>query len=221
MSGFQRLRALALFAGAGLAPLDARAAEPVWTPGEPSTSPIRGEVGNNDEPHGGDGVYGRFDGDLALTLGLGVELDGNTRGALLGRALYYHSAGLVLGYSDAFGADDAQITRLGFAGVEIRPLFLPRWALDLEFNTPTLDLALDSLALGASVYRAYRSEAAGGARSGIELSLGFGVPLFGRAQGLWLEARGFLRPGLDSATEGVLFGLSYYGAVLTPLVTTH
>ena len=221
MTGLHRRLLLALFVGGSVATSPARAAEPTWTPGEASTSTIRGEVTTNGEPHEGDGVYGRFDGDLALTLGLGVELDGEARGALLGRALYYHSAGVVLGYSDAFGADDAELTRLGFAGIEIRPLFLPRWALDLEFNTPLLDLTLDSLALGATVYRAGRADEVGGARSGVELSLGFGVPVFARAQGLWLEVRGFLRPGLGGAAEGVLLGLSYYGAVLTPLVTTH
>jgi hypothetical protein len=201
-----------------LATRPASADDVTWKPGERVTSRVRGEIVASDRVHEHDGVYGRFDGDLTLTLGLGVELDGSARGAALGRALYYHSAGIVLGYSDALGADGADLNRIGFVGIELRPLFLPRWALDLEFNTPTLDLALDSLALGVSLFRAGRDAEAGGAKSGLELSLGFGVPLCGRAQGLWLEARGFLRPGLGDEAQGALFGLSYYGTLLTPLV---
>jgi hypothetical protein len=79
-----------------------------------------------------------------------------------------------------------------------------------------LDLSLDSLALGAGVFVARRSEPSE-TRTGLELSLGLGVPLFAKAEGLWLEARGFLRPALDEG-GGVLVALSLYESVVTPLV---
>jgi hypothetical protein len=176
---------------------------------------VRGEVVPRDKFSDHDGVYGRFDGDLTLTLGLGAELEDGARGALIGRALYYHTAGLVLGYADSLGGD-LPVRRVGFLGAELRPLFLPRWRYDLEFGSPLLDLSLDSLALGAGVFVARRAEPEE-TLTGIELSLGLGVPLFARAEGLWLEARGFFRPALEEG-GGLLLALSLYESVVTPLI---
>jgi hypothetical protein len=186
-----------------------------WHPGDRVTSRVKGEVRPHDEPSTGDGVYGRFDGDLWLTLGAGAELSHGVRPAVQARALYYHTAGLSLGYADAFDGS-AFVRRDGWLNVELRPLFLVRWALDLEFQKPLLDLTLDSLALGAGMFVAERG--GGGTTTGVELSAGFGVPLFAKAQGLWLEARGFLRPTLSDASRGVLLSLSYYAPLVTPLV---
>ena len=193
----------------------AQADAPEWRPGEHITSPVRGEVVPRDEFSDHDGVYGRFDGDLTLTLGLGAEFQKGAHGAALARALYYHSAGLTLSYADSLGRELA-VRRVGYAGVELRPLFIPRWALDLGLGCPLVDLTLDSLALGAGLFVAKRAEP-DETRAGLELSLGLGVPLFAKAQGLWLEARGFVRPALDEG-GGVLVALSFYGSVVTPLV---
>lgn len=193
----------------------ARAEAPEWRPGEHVTSSVRGEVVPRDKLSEHDGVYGRFNGDLTLTLGLGAEFQEGAHGAALARALYYHTAGLTLSYADGFGRD-LPVRRAAFAGIELRPLFLPRWALDLEFGCPLLDLSLDSLALGAGVFVAARTEP-DEARAGLELSLGLGVPLFAKAEGLWLEARGFVRPALDEGA-GVLVALSWYQSLVTPLV---
>lgn len=194
----------------------ARAETPEWKPGERITSPVRGEVVPHDKFSTHDGVYGRFDGDLTLTIGLGAELNDGPRGAVLARALYYHTAGLALGYADSLGGDP-EPKRVAFVGAELRPLFLPRWALDLEFGCPTLDLTLDSLALGAGLFVARRAQP-NESKAGLELSLGLSVPLFFKAEGLWLEARGFLRPALDDGSGGVLVALSLYESVVTPLV---
>lgn len=177
---------------------------------------VRGEPRPRDKPGNGDGVYGRFDGDLTLTVGVGAELSDGARGALTGRALYYHSLGLVLGYADSFGAE-AELSRVGSAAIEIRPLFLPRWALDRELGRPLLDLTLDSLALDVGVFVGERKRD-GRTESGLELAAGFGIPLFARGRGLWLEGRGFLRPTLDDSALGVSIALAYYAPVVTPLV---
>jgi hypothetical protein len=212
------IRAARLIAPALLVLASARAAladAPEWRPGERTTSPVRGEVVPRDKFSEHDGVYGRFDGDLTLTLGLGAEFQEGAHGAALARALYYHSAGLTLSYADSLGAA-LPVRRVGFVGAELRPLFLPRWALDMELGSPLLDLTLDSLSLGAGLFIARRVEPAE-TRTGLELSLGLGVPLFARAEGLWLEARGFVRPALDEGA-GVLVALSLYESVVTPLV---
>ncbi len=194
--------------------LAAPASAQVW-PGDRVAAPVRGEVAPTDRIDETDGVYGRLDGDVTLTAGLGAELGAGTRAAALVRGLFYHSAGLVLGYSDSLGRS-LDPERTFFGGVELRPLFLPRWALDLEFNEALLDLTLDSLSLGAGAYASGGGPS--GSRGGVEFSMGMGIPLLARAQGPWLEARGFLRPALDEGQAGVLIALSYYGAITTPLV---
>ena len=202
---------LALFA-----PRVAAGAEPsTWQPGEPSTASVRGEIGERDEPGGSDGVYGRFGGDLFLALGAGAAFGDGTRGALLGRALYYHSAALVVAYEDALGGATPPARLLSFA-FELRPLFLPRWALDAQIGSALADLTLDSLTLGAGLVLS--DPGGGAARSGFELSLGLGVPLQADARGFWLEARGALRPDLDRAELEAVLLLSFYGALLTPIV---
>jgi hypothetical protein len=101
------------------------------------------------------------------------------------------------------------------AGVEIRPLFLPRFALDLEGRGPFVDLTLDSLSLGAGM--CFASEGAND-NAAFELSLGFGVPLLAKARGPWLEARAALRPALEASTGQLFLLLSWYEPVQTLLV---
>lgn len=194
----------------------AHAETPEWRPGERTTSSVRGQVEPRDRFHRHDGVYGRFDGDLTLSVGLGVELHDGPRGALLGRALYYHTAGLSLSYADGLGGDVTP-KRVATASIELRPLFLPRWSLDLECGCPLIDLTLDSLALGGGVFIA-RRENPRDTKTGAELSVGLGIPLFAKAEGLWLEGRGFFRPALDEGRAGVLVALSLYESVITPLI---
>jgi hypothetical protein len=53
---------------------------------------------------------------------------------------------------------------------------------------------------------------------GFEAGLGFGVPLFATASGLWLETRGVLRyPDAAAREETVFLALAWHGFVLTPL----
>jgi hypothetical protein len=207
------LLAIAALVTAGALLTPAARAE-AW-PGDRVAAPVRGEVKPDDRVDDTDGVYGRLDGDLTLSGGLGAEFADGTRAAALLRALFYHSGGLVLGYSDSLGRE-LEPRRTLFGGIELRPLFLPRWALDLEFNHALADLMLDSLSIGAGAHASGGGPR--GARAGFEFSLGMGIPLFARAQGPWLEARGFLRPAREDGEAGVIVALSWYGSLTTPLV---
>lgn len=139
---------------------------------------------------GYDGVYGRFDGNLALGASAGAELeDGEARGALRLSLHYLWTAGVYARYSDAFGGADQRAERTASFGIDLRPLFLPRFALDNEQGPPLYDLTLDSLSLSAGAYFAEPRQRDFGDERGFETGLGFGVPLFGAARGLWLEGR--------------------------------
>jgi hypothetical protein len=139
-------------------------------------------------PGTADGVYGRFDGntDLSLKLG-GLISEAELWGSLGASAHYYSLLGVSVDYANGLGEDSSDLESLSL-GVELRPLFLPRWALDAEHGPAWLDLTLDSLALGLGAYWADPGVGFGEAR-GIWLSLGIGVPLLGKAEGPWLELR--------------------------------
>lgn len=140
-----------------------------------------------------DGVYGRLDGDLGLSLGAGVGIaKGGALAALLGRAIFLDSIGMYASYVDALGAE-APSARSFSLGVELRPLFLARWAHGLETGPATLDLAIDSLAFDVGAYWASPSNTSSPSTPGLELGAGFEVPLLGRASGPWLGVRGALR----------------------------
>jgi hypothetical protein len=139
---------------------------------------------------GSDGVYGRMDGILALAGDVGVELeDGETRGALRVSAHYLWIAGVYGRYSDAFGGAEQRPARVASFGVDLRPLFLPRFSQDWEQGPATLDLALDSLSLSGGAWFGGPVAGSFGDQRGFELGLGFGVPLFAQAQGPWLDVR--------------------------------
>lgn len=140
---------------------------------------------------GDDGVYGRFDGRLALAAGAGAELQsGAVRGSLRVAAHYWWTAGVYARFADAFGGTDAgRAERVASFGIDLRPLFLPRFARNYEQGPPLLDLTLDSLSLTAGAYFAQPHARSFGDERGFELGFGLGVPLFAAARGLWLEGR--------------------------------
>lgn len=136
---------------------------------------------------GGDGLYGRFDGDLVLSAGLGGGLtlgdDGGATGVADLRARYLDTGGLFV--APQLGPDD---TLRVVAGVEVRPLFPVRFLLGAWSGIPFWDLLVDSIGfeLGVALDRLGSDE------RGVGLALGFGldVPLIlpsGDAEGLFLR----------------------------------
>ena len=158
-----------------------------------------------------DGVYDRFDGDLDLGLALGAELGsaGRAAPALRASAHYFSIAGVYLSGRVNAGHDSAP-SLLG-AGVDLRPLFVPRWAKGFETGPGFFDLALDSVSLSLGAFWARRD------RRGFDAELGFGLPLLATAAGPWLEARGALRyPDAGAREEAVILALAWHGFATTP-----
>jgi len=140
-----------------------------------------------------DGAYGRFDGDLDLSIGAGAAFaHGGPTAAALARVMYLGTAGLYAAYTDAFGAD-RPVLRSASVGVGVRPLFLPRWGYDLEQGPATLDLALDALTLDFGVLLAKRPSDNADSGPGVEAALSTEVPLIGRATGPWIGLRGAIQ----------------------------
>jgi hypothetical protein len=163
-----------------------------------------------------DGVYGRFDGDLDLGFALGAEFGSAGEGApaLRASAHYFSIAGVYAnGRIKAF--DGSAPSLFGF-GVDLRPLFVPRWVKGYQTGSGLFDLTLDSLSLSLGAFWARRVER-GTENRGFDAQLGFGIPLFATAAGPWFEARGALRyPDGASREEAVLLLLGWHGFVTTP-----
>jgi hypothetical protein len=195
------------------------AAEPAF--GHESTSSVKNEVSESRPRGSGDGTYGRLDGDLDLGFGLGglVDLDHGEPGfAARVSAHWFFMAGASVTYADGLGTNLDPERRLGL-GVDFRPLFLPRWTMDLERGPAILDLTLDSLSIGLGASFDQPLGGTFGERRAFEASLGFGVPLTGRAPGPWIEARGSLAwPNVGERSETLLILGTYHFAIETPLV---
>ena len=165
-----------------------------------------------------DGVYDRLDGDLDLGLGLGAELAsaGHAAPAIRATAHYFSIAGVYLAGRVHAGDDSAR--SLLALGVDLRPLFVPRWAKGYETGPSFSDLTLDSLSLSLGAFWTERRADALNAARGFEAGLGLGIPLFASAGGPWLETRGVLRyPDAAAREEAVFVALAWHGFVLTPL----
>jgi hypothetical protein len=164
-----------------------------------------------------DGVYDRFDGDLDLGLALGAEFGsaGQVAPALRASAHYFSIAGVYL--AGRINASDQSARSLFGLGVDLRPLFVPRWAKGYETGPGLLDLTLDSLSLSLGAFWAQRPPETPAPNRGFDAQLGCGIPLSATAAGPWLEARGVLRyPDHASREEAVILALSWHGFVTTP-----
>jgi hypothetical protein len=202
------------------------AADPAeqWSPGHRTTASPGHTVRADDEPSGVDGVYGRFEGDLALSFAAGAELESHGQRALLQVAAhYYWMAGVTASYREALGASRQQLSavRLGSLGVDVRPLFIPRWSYGWQSGPATLDLLLDSISLAAGAYFAEMRPADRSRRRGFETNLGAAIPILGRAAGPWLVARYVRRWPEAGPTEGsVWVSLAWHVLVESGLATT-
>jgi hypothetical protein len=160
----------------------------------------------------GDGVYGRFDGDVDLGIGLGGRLGAPGFGPNLRLSGHFLSTiGLCADLTLPVTGDEGW--SLGTA-IDLRPLFLPRWALDLQQGPAFVDLLVDSISVSAGpVFHPL-----GESDVGFGLEAGFALPLSERAQGLWLDVRGSGRWVGEASPWGGLLSLSWHTSLLTPIV---
>jgi hypothetical protein len=189
----RNVRAVGAAAGVTLATGSAYAEEPpLFLPGDRTTSSLPGDMHASDTIPT-DGVYGRFDGLFDLGLAAGVEQRDGTAGAALVTLHYLFMAGIYGAYTDGLGTNGLDSARTASLGVDVRPGFIPRWSAGMQDGPRALDLAIDSISIGMGAYFRQPDGKSFGDRKGFELSVGFGVPLAGTAEGPWLGARGLLR----------------------------
>jgi hypothetical protein len=148
------------------------------------------------------GTYGRIEGDLtvAASVGATVTPDG-TRGALDARVRYLDTAGLFATYEDGFGTS-TDPTRVFVSGLELRPMFLGRWLLNMESGRPYADLILDSIGLDLGLLMVQPKGGSMSGLPGLQVGLSAEVPIFPRASGPWVRVHGGMR--FDEST--VVYG---------------
>lgn len=158
---------------------------------------------SDESGRGDDDSYGRFDGDLAVagatTMTVGPR--GLRAGADL-RLRYLSTAGVFASYEDGpLVGSNAEPRRILATGLELRPLFLARWATGRELGVPRVDLLIDSFALEVGAVFAQPDGAPFGARPGLQAGLGLEVPFFANASGPFLGLHGGARWS-DAALSG-------------------
>ena len=151
-----------------------------------------------------DGVYGRLDGDLELRAeaGAGFASGGPSLAAGV-LALYLGTAGFYAHYTDALGTGGADVTRSIAAGLHLEPLFLARYASDLEHGPARLDLLIDSFGVEIGSFWSAPRGSGLAAEPGLELAATLAIPLLPRASGPFLALRGALRLRQDDAAAAI------------------
>lgn len=140
------------------------------------------------EPDGAaktDTSHGRLDGDLAVAAGIGAAFGPRgPRAAIDLRLRYLSTAGIFATYEDGpFLASDAEPKRALAIGVELRPLFLARWAQGLESGNAWLDLTVDSFALELGAVLMQPAGRPFGRSPGLQIGVGFEIPILPHASG--------------------------------------
>lgn len=132
-----------------------------------------------------DGAYGRVDTEASMSLAIGGFRSPSGYGLRGDVALsYLETLGLYAGVEQPnFSHGLTTIPSLS-SGVEVRPLFLPRFLNDYERGPVWFDLAIDSLALRIGAVAPVDQ-----ASSSIQsvLGVGMGLPILGHARGPWIR----------------------------------
>jgi hypothetical protein len=165
-----------------------------------------------------DATHGRFEGDLAVAGALGGTFGPRAPRATADlRVRYLSSAGIFGTYEDAplVGAR-SEPRRVIACGLELRPLFLGRWATGREIGSPYADLLIDSFALelGAAFVEPE------GARfgPGLQAGLGLEVPIFPRPSGPFIGVHGGVRFSDAALSGGPIDGASDRAMYLSVVV---
>ncbi len=170
---------------------------------------------------GEDGAAGRLEGDLHLELGAGAAFaDGGPALAVNAGVLYLGTAGIYGHYTDALGSDDPTVERSIATGASVRPLFLARYASDLEHGPAHLDLLVDSITFGVGAFWDSVRGRGLGAEPGLELALSFAVPILPSATGPFVGVRTALR-WRDADLGGRAGGFTERGALITLTLAWH
>lgn len=167
-----------------------------------------------------DGVYGRFDGDFALSAGPEMIVDPASGAVRLGasaRASFYQTATLSIAYEQRI-PDATGIERALGLRAHLSPIFLLRFQRDLEQGPALLDLFVDSFEVFGGPVFLEPANAEFGARVGADVGVGFGVPLSRHGTGLWIHPSVLVR--FADETPSALLGLAlrYQFFVESPLV---
>jgi hypothetical protein len=169
----------------------------------------------------GDGVYGRFNGDMSLQIGAGLEVapgPGVVRPLVFGDFSIYETAGLYGTFRQSVAETDP-LVRLASIGLGVSPLFLLRWSRARQIGHPVPDLIIDSLTVSGGMYVGQLRDEAFGDPLGFEGGLSVGFPLMARANGLWLRARGNLLTGNERAQGTIWLLVTFQGFVHTGLLS--
>jgi hypothetical protein len=128
---------------------------------------------------------------MAVQGDVGVGADEGSVSATSGLAVrYLHTAGAYTTWTVPL-RDEADHRLTVSLGVELRPLFLPRFLKHMQGSDVRLNLMVDSLALRMGAVTADRGLFARG--YGFETGLGFGVPILSSASGPWVSTSGMWR----------------------------
>lgn len=132
-----------------------------------------------------DTSYGRIEGDLSFGAGVGSAFGPRgPRAALDLRLRYLWTAGLFVTYEDGpLWSSEAEPRRAFATGIELRPLFLARWANGYELGNPWLDLAIDSIGLEVGAAFVEPRGRPFGKTPSLQAGIGLQVPVLGRASG--------------------------------------
>jgi hypothetical protein len=168
-------------------------------------------------PKTGDGAHGRFDGDVAIAGAAGMTFGPRSpRAGVDLRLRYLSTAGIFGSYENGpiVGSKTEPRRALAF-GLELRPLFLARWATGRELGVPRVDLFIDSLALELGAVFAQPEGARFGARPGLQAGFGLELPFFATASGPFLGLHGGVRWSDAALSGGPLDGPSDRALYLT------
>ncbi len=152
---------------------------------------------------GEDTSYGRIDGDLSGSAGVGATFGPRgPRASVDLRLRYLWHAGVFATYEDGPLFGSAAEPRRAFAtGVEMRPFFIVRWLQGLQSGNAYLDMTIDSLALELGAVFLQPAGSKFGSKPGLQLGVGMEIPVLPRATGPVIGVHGGVRWS-DSALGG-------------------